>query len=296
MINSKFEMMVSFVVKKYPSASGDCMLSLQETEAGLLVHPSQYSRYTILFIKEGKGVFQADFGNFSFEGPVIFFATPYQTIHFKEAPLSKVRMLQFHGDFFFIEYQKAEVACNGLLFNNIFVEPSISLLPEESVSFSELMTQLEVELSRQEPNEAVLTAYLQLYLAKASQIKLKSAPVELRKTDAPMEDFKIALEANFLLMRRPADYAALLQLSPNAFAKRCSRYFGKSPSRLIQERVVLEAKKKLHLSRQSIKEIAYSLNFEDEYYFSRFFKKLTKVSPQTFREKTGISIMADLSI
>jgi hypothetical protein len=50
MINSKFEMMVSFVVKKYPSASGDCMLSLQETEAGLLVHPSQYSRYTILFI------------------------------------------------------------------------------------------------------------------------------------------------------------------------------------------------------------------------------------------------------
>jgi AraC family transcriptional activator of pobA len=205
-------------------------------------------------------------------------------------------MLQFHGDFYCIAYHKAEVACNGLLFNNIFVEPSISLLPEESVSFSELMTQLEVELSRQEPNEAVLTAYLQLYLAKASQIKLKSAPVELRKTDAPMEDFKIALEANFLLMRRPADYAALLQLSPNAFAKRCSRYFGKSPSRLIQERVVLEAKKKLHLSRQSIKEIAYSLNFEDEYYFSRFFKKLTKVSPQTFREKTGISIMADLSI
>ncbi|NQX39489.1 AraC-type DNA-binding protein [Pedobacter steynii] len=288
--------MASIPAKKYPSASGDCLLSLQDMEAGSLAYPGQYSRYTILFIKEGKGIFQADFGNFSFEGPVIFFANPYQTIHFKEAPLSKVRMLQFHGDFYCIEYHKAEVACNGLLFNNIFLEPSISLLPEESVSFSELLAQLDTELSRQEPNEAVLTAYLQLYLAKASQIKLKSAPAEFKKTDAPLEDFKIALEANFLLMRKPSDYAALLKLSPNAFAKRCSRYFGKSPSRLIQERVVLEAKKKLHLSRHSIKEIAYSLNFEDEYYFSRFFKKLTKVSPQTFREKTGISIMADLSI
>lgn len=282
--------------KKVISKSGDCLLSLQDIEAGLLAHPNQYSRYTILFIKEGKGIFQADFGNFPFEGPVIFFATPYQTIHFKEIPLSKVRMLQFHGDFYCIEYHKAEVACNGVLFNNSFIEPSIALLPEAYVSFSDLLAQLDAELSRQEPNEAVLTAYLQLLLAKASQIKLKSAPAELKKNDSLLEAFKIALETNFLLMRKPADYAALLHLSPNALAKRCSRYFGKSPSRLIQERVVLEAKKKLHLSRQSIKEIAYSLNFEDEYYFSRFFKKRTKVSPQTFREKTGISIMADLSI
>jgi AraC family transcriptional activator of pobA len=56
----------------------------------------------------------------------------------------------------------------------------------------------------------------------------------------------------------------------------------------------LEAKKKLHLTRQNIKEIAYALNFPDEYYFSRFFKKFTKVSPQSFRDQTGISIVADL--
>jgi AraC-like DNA-binding protein len=58
---------------------------------------------------------------------------------------------------------------------------------------------------------------------------------------------------------------------------------------------MLEAKKRLHLTRQSIKEIAYALKFQDEFYFSRVFKKLTKVSPQTFRDKTGISIVADLS-
>lgn len=272
------------------------MFSLQNIVPGDLSQPVQYSRYTILFIAAGKGSFQADFGNFQFEGPVIFFATPYQAIYFRDQPLSEVTMLQFHGDFYCIEYHKAEVACNGLLFNNIFLEPSIALLPEEALSFSGLLGQLNEELCRQAPNEAVLTAYLQLFLAKASQIKLGSFPATLPKKEPLLEDFKIALEANFLQMRKPGEYAALLGLSPNAFTKRCTRYFGKSPSRLIQERVVLEAKKKLHLSRQSIKEIAYSLNFEDEYYFSRFFKKMTKISPQLFREKTGISIMADLSI
>ncbi len=63
---------------------------------------------------------------------------------------------------------------------------------------------------------------------------------------------------------------------------------------MTHERIILEAKKKLHLTRQSIKEIAYALNFTDEFYFSRFFKNFVKVSPQTYREKTGISIVADL--
>ena len=59
--------------------------------------------------------------------------------------------------------------------------------------------------------------------------------------------------------------------------------------------MILEAKKQLHLTRQSIKEIAYNLKFQDEFYFSRVFKKVAKVSPQTFRDKTGISMVADLS-
>jgi AraC family transcriptional activator of pobA len=111
-----------------------------------------------------------------------------------------------------------------------------------------------------------------------------------------MERFRQLLDQHYLMLHKPKDYAKLLAMSPNNFTKRCTRYFKKSPSQLIQERLLLEAKKQLHLTRLSIKEIAYSLKFNDEFYFSRFFKKLAKVSPQTFREKTGISIVADLSM
>ncbi|WP_316840090.1 helix-turn-helix domain-containing protein [Pedobacter gandavensis] len=288
---------MKYTEKKIISVSGAPLLSLTQLSAKQLAEPVSYPLYTILLIPNGKGSFQADFGNFPFEGPVIFFATPFQTIHFKEVPKGKIMMLQFHGDFYCIAYHKAEVACNGLLFNNIFLEPSITLVPEEAQSFDFLLGQLKAELHQEQPNEAVLTAYLQLFLAQSSRIKLKTSTTKVQPArEELMESFQSALEENFLQLRKPADYANLLHLNPNTFTKRCKKHFGKTPTTLIQERLVLEAKKQLHLTRKSIKEVAYALNFEDEYYFSRFFKKMTGVSPQIFREKTGISIVADLSI
>lgn len=70
------------------------------------------------------------------------------------------------------------------------------------------------------------------------------------------------------------------------------KQFSKSPSQLINERVILEAKKLLHLTYKSIKEIAQELNFEDEFYFSRYFKKNVGVSPSSYRKNVGISIVA----
>jgi len=207
-------------------------------------------------------------------------------------------MLQFHGDFYCIEYHRSEVACNGLLFNNVYIQPQITLADNNVPVFVNLLNDIGEELKQDSPSDIVLRAYLQLFLAKSSSIKIKAidthtGPVE---KDEQMEQFRQLLDQQFLTLRKPNDYAQLLAMSPNNFSKRCSRYFNKTPSQLIQERIVLEAKKKLHLTRQSIKEIAYALNFEDEFYFSRFFKKVAKVSPQTFRSKTGISIVADLSM
>jgi AraC-like DNA-binding protein len=71
---------------------------------------------------------------------------------------------------------------------------------------------------------------------------------------------------------------------------------GKIPSKLIQERLVLESKGQLHLTAKSIKEIAADLQYKDEFYFSRFFKKMVGVSPKVFRKRVGLSIVAEKSM
>lgn len=273
------------------------MLGIKKMDTGALSSPAQFSEYTILFIPEGEGIYYADFGVFHYRGPVLLFSTPLQMIHVEQSPPAPVTMLQFHGDFYCIEYHRSEVACNGLLFNNIYIQPSIALADKDVAVFTHLLQDIDEEFKQHPPSEIVLRAYLQLLLAKSSSIKLKQPEGhdEPREKDEQMEQFRQLLDEHYLTLHKPNDYAQLLAMSPNNFTKRCSRYFKKTPSQLIQERIVLEAKKRLHLTRQSIKEIAFALKFKDEYYFSRFFKKVTNVSPQTFRTQTGISIVADLS-
>lgn len=280
------------------SPTGDFLLGLEQVETGAFSQPVTFREYAVFYVANGKGVFHSDFGAFPFEGPVLLFATPLQFIHFESKTRLSIQLLRFHGDFYCIEYHRNEVACNGLLFNNIYIDPCVGLADRETGIFERILNDMSEEFGQPKPAELVLRAYLQLVLAKASQLKTRSLsnPVFSVQRDEQMEQFRQLLEQHYLDLHKPQDYAALLAMSPNNLTKRCTRYFKKPPSALIQERLILEAKKQLHLTRKSIKEIAWTLKFDDEFYFSRFFKKFTKVSPQTFRDQTGISIVADLSM
>lgn len=282
-------------MKEIYSGSGGLLLGLKVADGAALCTPVQYPVYTVFLISEGAGTFHADFGMFNFEGPVLLFSTPLQVIHMQECEFLSCRMLQFHGDFYCIEFHREEVSCNGLLFNNIYVDPVVTLSDKEARLFDLILTDLNDELNEVAPSEIILRAYLQLFLAKSSAIKLKAIAKDIDKPekDEQMNHFRKLLDEHFLTLHKPSDYANLLAITPDNLTKRTTRYFKKTPSQLIQERLILEAKKQLHLTRKSIKEIAWNLKFQDEFYFSRVFKKFTKVSPQAFRDKTGISIVAD---
>jgi len=278
------------------SKTGDFLLGLKKEGKDFLSIPEQFSEYTVLYIPKGKGLYYADFGEFAFNGPVLLFSTPLQALRLNAIIADEFHVLQFHSDFYCIEYHREEVACNGLLFNNIYIDPVINLAPDDIVFIEQLFDNITGECAQEEISEIVLRSYLQLFLAKSTTIKrrLIAHQEKTEVKDELMERFRQLLDEHFLTLHKPNDYADLLAVSPNTLTKRCTKYFKKPPTHLITERLILEAKKQLHLTRKSIKEIAFALNFQDEFYFSRVFKKFTNVSPQAFRDKTGISIVADL--
>ena len=96
-------------------------------------------------------------------------------------------------------------------------------------------------------------------------------------------------EKHFKAKHTASEYAGLLHISPKALARICKNYFQKTLTDLIAERIVIEAKRELYLTSKSIKEIAWELGYEDEHYFSRFFKRNAEISPQFYRETIGFA-------
>jgi AraC family transcriptional activator of pobA len=98
-----------------------------------------------------------------------------------------------------------------------------------------------------------------------------------------LRKFLNLIEKNVSILKFPREYAELLYVTPNHLNAICKELLGKSAGGMIRDRVVLEAKRLMINLDLSISEIAYELNFRDNSYFSKFFKKYTGITPEEFR-------------
>lgn len=96
-------------------------------------------------------------------------------------------------------------------------------------------------------------------------------------------EFRKLLIARYKECKSPAEYAASMNISLSYLNEAVKATTGMSVSSLIQQEIMLEAKRLLYHSTCSVKEIAHELGYEDHTYFSRLFKKTVGVTPGEFR-------------
>lgn len=94
-----------------------------------------------------------------------------------------------------------------------------------------------------------------------------------------------SIENNYRKQRRADFYANELSLSAKRLNELTRGSFGKTISQMINERLILEAKREIGYVRKPIKEISYELGFSEPAYFTRFFGKQTGYAPEDFRKR-----------
>jgi AraC-like DNA-binding protein len=146
----------------------------------------------------------------------------------------------------------------------------------------------------------VLVAYIKIFLIQVLRMKQADTKVEVQRSDAKepqiIQQLVDTIEREFKRLHSPAEYAEVLNISPNALAKIVKKYYNKTLTEIIAQRIMIEAKRELYLTGKTVKEIAYILGYEDEFYFSRFFKKHAQISPQLYRETVGFDKLRVLGL
>jgi AraC-like DNA-binding protein len=100
-----------------------------------------------------------------------------------------------------------------------------------------------------------------------------------------LRNYQQLIERYFRTIRLPKEYAELLYITPNHLNALCVELLGKTAGDLVRDRLLLEAKRLLTNADMTVTEIAYDLNFRDNSYFNRFFKKNVGMTPDEFRKQ-----------
>lgn len=264
-------------------------------------HIQRNNYYSLIWIKKGTGTLKADFTQYIFFDDYLLSFSPYQAFMLSPTAAINGLVLQFHPDFFCIHKHQQEVACNGVLFNNIYQPPFVEVDDKGKATFEMLVGQLldEMQNPALAQNE-VIVSYLKIFLITASRLKTQQdaeAFNNMSKIKEPviLQSLKNAIETHYKERHSASDYASILNIAPTSLAKITKTHLNKNLTSLIAERIIIEAKRELYLTDKPVKQIAYELGYNDEYYFSRFFKTNTDISPQTYRNTVGFNKLSTLS-
>lgn len=214
-------------------------------------------------------------------GDWIYLIPPYRVHQLNKAGKNGI-LLSFKRDF--LEEEDKEFYLD--IFKIFNIQGEFSCLPltaETAVELSKIYTLLEEEYQEKHNSFVILKALLKVFLLKLIRIKehvFTAQDVNQKR----VYEFMMLLEENYQLERNAAYYADKSGISAKRLNQILKEKLDKTVMQLIHDRIILEAKRQIIHSENTLKEIAYALGFTDRPYFSRFFKKQTGQSPEEFQK------------
>ena len=254
------------------------------------INSDAYKSYIkVLYLPQGCKI-KVDFDTYDTGRPSLFFISPNQVLSVESLCTEPGYFIFYNRDFYCIQIHDEEVACDGLLFNNISNMPMISVPDQEANFIHYLFTELESEFRLKESShEEMLRTYLKQLLIKSTrwwkQQHLDGVLTDQNNDPDAFRRFTQLVEAHYRQKHTVADYADLMLVAPKTLTHKFKRMNLPSPNEVIKNRIILEAKRLLVHTGMTAKEIAYDLGYDDPAYFSRLFYIKTGDSPSAFKTK-----------
>lgn len=246
-----------------------------------------HSFYHLVLFTKGAGTHTIDFSSFNVQPYQVYFMAPGQvhSWHFDGEPDGYlVHFSQAFFQSFLLDQQYLERFSffQGNSRDAVLKIPAVQR--EQALAlFEEMLKELEA------PGEGGLDMIRMYLLQFFIQVERGSGKTEKKQVPQQKQllltNFRLLINKHYNTIRLPKEYAELLYITPNHLNALCQDLLGKTAGELIRDRILLEAKRLLVNESLTITEIAYALNFQDNSYFNRFFKKNMGMTPEAFRKQ-----------
>lgn len=248
-------------------------------------HPSGYNfnwkngrvlhEYQINYITQGSGTLETRTNKYNLKEGSLMIIRP--GVWHRYRPLSKTGWKEYYVGF------NGAFAKKMFSHNNFIAKDEIII----NIGHNETVIQLFLDIIENVKNEKI--GFQQV--CSGQLIHLVSLIVSIRKNDDfSKKEIENKIQKARLIIREKtnenidiSDLAYQLNIGYSLFRKMFKKYTGISPAQYHLSLRIEQAKNLLLNSNMSIKEIAYSLDFNSIYYFSRLFKNKTGKNPSEYR-------------
>ncbi len=248
-----------------------------------LLLPHRKDHYLLVFVRRAGSRQWIDMTPYILKDNTIYFTGPSQIIVKEEFKQLWSTGIAFTREF--LSFQENASLSKLPLIQNPQNGHEL-LLREADINFvQDMLAKINVEY--QHPSEwqqRMLAAYLTVLLTYLSRLYTEQFKDNKTSVDKLLlKKFQAKINECFRELREVGDYASLLHISAGHLSEVVKTQSGKPAIKHIHERLVLEARRLLFHTNNSLKEIAFDLGFSDASYFNRFFKRETGVTPAEYR-------------
>ncbi|MEO5594026.1 MAG: helix-turn-helix domain-containing protein [Chitinophagaceae bacterium] len=252
-----------------------------------LIHDlHRHDFFFMLALQNGKGLHEIDFIPYDVFDNAVFFLRPGQVHQLKLKAGCTGYLMEFNTEFY---HPKEKLSTQRLrkASNNNYCKPDANKFKKLQATLTNIFQEY---TNREEGYHDVIKANLDIFFIEflRQSVNTKSTSTNINSyTQDRLEEFLELLEMHMATHKQVSHYTDLMNLSSYQLNEITKATIGKTSSELINERIILEAKRYLLATPNQIKDIADHLGYEDVSYFIRFFRKHTGHSPEAFRHNFG---------
>lgn len=256
--------------------------------AHLILAPHKHSFYVSMLFTKGSGVHKIDFTKYPIKPGNVFMLLPGQ-VHDWKFSKDIDGYIFFHTREFYNLFFLNEKVEDFPFYRSIRESRLIVLQDKSRKKIESIYRQMveEYQQSKLMKHQKICSLLNVLYV-ELSRLYLpaRRAAKQNQNQLSKVRELERLIDLHYKNVKYPKDYAEMMHLSEKHLNRISQESLNKTTSGLISDRIVLEAKRMLMHSPDSVSQIAQELGYSENTYFFRLFKKKTGKTPLEFMNKS----------